>query len=629
MTIPFIDRPGIEPVIAELLALRAELLAAEEAASACLNPIHPNFRESARNLLHYLALRRRDLRPIQQSLAEWGLSSLGRSEAHVLATLEAVLGVLHQLVQRPWPVASADALAIDFVTGTRLLAEHTNMLLGPQPPQRQVRIMVTLPSEAADNYLLVHDLLKQGMNAMRINCAHDDATAWLRMIEHLKRAREALGLPCQIVMDLGGPKLRTGPLATAPAVVKIQPERNLYGEVIAPARIWLTASPASSEPPTLADACLPVSQDWLSQLKPGATIQLTDARQAKRSWTVVDITPAGAWAEATQTAYVTSGLVLKSSLPNKTGDKSRGSVTTLDALPLSENVIPLLSGDLLILTRSLEPGRPATCDSTGKVLTPAHIGCTIPEIFERVQPGESIWFDDGKIGGMIETVETTQLRVRITRSRYQGEKLRGDKGINLPMSDLQLPALTAKDIEDIAFVAQHADIVGLSFVNSAQDIELLQQQLMRQGQRQPAIMLKIETQRGFENLPTMLLTAMQAPCCGVMIARGDLAVECGFERLAEVQEEILWICEAAHVPVIWATQVLETLAKEGMPSRAEITDAAMGHRAECVMLNKGPHVLSAVRVLDDILQRMAAHQTKKQAMLRALQLAHRPIDGVV
>ena len=92
---------------------------------------------------------------------------------------------------------------------------------------------------------------------------------------------------------------------------------------------------------------------------------------------------------------------------------------------------------------------------------------------------------------------------------------------------------------------------------------------------QPAVVLKIETRQGFENLPDILLTAMQSPCCGVMIARGDLAVECGFERLAEVQEEILWIREAAHVPVIWATQVLETLAKDGMPSRAEITDAAM------------------------------------------------------
>ena len=83
-----------------------------------------------------------------------------------------------------------------------------------------------------------------------------------------------------------------------------------------------------------------------------------------------------------------------------------------------------------------------------------------------------------------------------------------------------------------------------------------------------------------------------------MIARGDLAVEVGFERLAEVQEEILWLCEAAHVPVIWATQVLESVAQTGQPSRAEVTDAAMAERAECVMLNKGPHIGEAVRALD-------------------------------
>jgi pyruvate kinase len=107
-----------------------------------------------------------------------------------------------------------------------------------------------------------------------------------------------------------------------------------------------------------------------------------------------------------------------------------------------------------------------------------------------------------------------------------------------------------------------------------------------------------------------------------MIARGDLAVESGFERLAEVQEEILWLCEAAHVPVIWATQVLETLAKRGAPTRAEITDAAMAHRAECVMLNKGPYIIHAVRMLDDILKRMQSHQFKKQSMLRQLGLAY-------
>src|SRR5436853_963876 len=102
---------------------------------------------------------------------------------------------------------------------------------------------------------------------------------------------------------------------------------------------------------------------------------------------------------------------------------------------------------------------------------------------------------------------------------------------------------------------------------------------------------------------------MRSYPAGVMIARGDLAVECGWDRLAEVQEEILWLCEAAHLPVVWATQVLETLAKTGLPSRAEITDAAMAQRAECVMLNKGPHVEEAIRTLADILERMQAHQS--------------------
>ena len=216
----------------------------------------------------------------------------------------------------------------------------------------------------------------------------------------------------------------------------------------------------------------------------------------------------------------------------------------------------------------------------------------------------------------------TRVLVRITQRTRRRRKAAERQGNQPPREQPSARGPDAKDLEDLSFVAEHADVVELSFANSAQDVELLQQHLARLGSRQPAIVLKIETRRGFENLPDMLLTAMRAPCCGVMIARGDLAVECGFERLAEVQEEILWICEAAHVPVIWATQVLETLAKEGMPSRAEITDAAMGHRAECVMLNKGPHMVSAVRVLDDILRRMQAHQAKKRSMLRELRLAH-------
>ena len=78
---------------------------------------------------------------------------------------------------------------------------------------------------------------------------------------------------------------------------------------------------------------------------------------------------------------------------------------------------------------------------------------------------------------------------------------------------------------------------------------------------------------------------------------------------------------AAHVPVIWATQVLESLAKKGLPSCAEVTDAAMGGRAECVMLNKGPHMLHTVEFLSDVLQRMQEHQEKKLSMLRRLHVS--------
>ena len=164
-------------------------------------------------------------------------------------------------------------------------------------------------------------------------------------------------------------------------------------------------------------------------------------------------------------------------------------------------------------------------------------------------------------------------------------------------------------------------MLGLSFVRRAGDVELLQQHLARLQAPDLGIVLKIENRSAFEQLPELLLTGMRSRSLGVMIARGDLAVEVGWERLAEVQEEILWLAEAAHVPVIWATQVLETLTKRGLPSRAEITDAAMGERAECVMLNKGPYIVETVRFLNGVLERMDAHQTKRRTMMRRLSVS--------
>lgn len=605
----------LDAVLRDLLDLQEDVLAAPAHSQGRLAKLHANYRWSARNLLQYLALRRRDLRPLQHRLACLGLSSLGRCESHVLATVETVLHVVHRLAGRTTP-ADPQESSLDFASGRRLLADHTDALLGPATSGRGVRIMVTMPSEAADDPLLIHKLLQQGMNCMRINCAHDDPAVWSRMIEHLRRAERALNRSCRLVMDLAGPKLRTGPLDSQLAVARIRPQRDAYGRVTSPARVWLTAD---AQPPVPADACLSVPREWLARLKRGTDIRLCDARGATRSLEVVEVIQGGCWAEACKTIYVVPGTVLTS---GQRTTKRKYREAAVSAIPSGEPAIVLRRGDVLHVTRDQRPGRPAAVDADGTVLTSATIGCTLPEVCDDVRPGETIWFDDGKIGGVVEVVEQQRMVVRITHAREQGDKLRGDKGINLPESRLRLPALTSKDLEDLAFVAEHADVVELSFANTIEDVESLQDHLARAGDRQPAIVLKIETRRGFENLPDMLLTAMRAPSCGVMIARGDLAVECGFERLAEVQEEILWLCEAAHVPVIWATQVLESLAKDGMPSRAEITDAAMGDRAECVMLNKGPHMLSAVRLLDDILRRMQEHQTKKRAMLRELRLAH-------
>jgi pyruvate kinase len=212
------------------------------------------------------------------------------------------------------------------------------------------------------------------------------------------------------------------------------------------------------------------------------------------------------------------------------------------------------------------------------------------------------------------------LRVEITQARPGGSRLRAEKGINLPDSTLRVAGLTPKDAEDLPFIAAHADLVGLSFVRAPAAVHELQARLERLGgrARDPGVVLKIETRAGFAQLPRLLLAAMRSPAYGVMIARGDLAIEAGYARLAEVQEEILWLCEAGHAPVIWATQVLESVAQTGQPTRAEVTDAAMAVRAECVMLNKGPHVVRAVRALDDILRRMQGHQSKKVALLRRL-----------
>ena len=348
----------------------------------------------------------------------------------------------------------------------------------------------------------------------------------------------------------------------------------------------------------------------------GDAIEFDDDRGRSRRLIVRARDGAALIAELDRTAYMASGTVLRF-------DDSVAMIGEAHCRCPADRAEPVpQKGDTLLLTPDSLPGRLAIRDHEGRLAQPASIGITLPEVFRDVRPGEPIWFDDGKIGGVVARRGCgTDCRGDHACAPERGEAGRR-KGHQSAGHTLRLAALTAKDTEDLAFVAAHADLVAILVRSPGRGRSSVAAAAGRAARRQVGIVLKIETRQAFNELPALLLAAMRGERFGVMIARGDLAVECGFERMAEVQEEILWICEAAHTPVIWATQVLESLAKTGLPSRAEVTDAAMSERAECVMLNKGPFVREAVATLDDILRRMEAHQSKRRAMLRPLHVAH-------
>jgi pyruvate kinase len=599
---------------ATLRGLRSRMI--DLAKQADVSSFGPN-RESARNLLHYVALRRFDLRSIQVQLARLGLSSLGRSESDTLYNLDAVLARLRDIEGRS-PQLPRPGERGARVEGIRRLERNASELLGPAHSGRRTRIMVTMPVEAATNYPLVRDLLEAGMDCMRVNCAHDTEAEWAGMVANLRRAQRTLGRRCRIQMDLGGPKLRTGPIEAGPPVLKIRPRRDEFGRVARPAAVWLTPSDYPDAAPAGIDAVLPVSREWLAARRPRDRVRFVDARGATRSMRIVRSIDASLLAELRRTAYLTPATEL-----SVTGTRRRHATTRVGPLPPREGSIHLETGDLLDVTARPVPGHAAPPRRGGRRGAPGLISCTLPEALSAVRPGFRIWFDDGKIGGVVRTASAARLRVEITHTAPGGSTLRADKGINIPDIELDLSPLTEEDRRHLKFIVGHADIVGYSFVHSASDVDLLRRELSRLAHPTMGIVLKIETRTAFENLPAILLAALRARKVGVMIARGDLAVEAGYERLAEVQEEILWLCEAAHLPSIWATDVLQGLAKTGQPTRAEVTDAAMGQRSECVMLNKGPHIVPAVRALDSILRRMEAHQEKKSARFRHLSVAER------
>ena len=481
-----------EALLSEMLELRARVAAegADIVAELTEGAGASQAGERIANLGHYLALRHRDIRPLQRRLMRHGLSSLGRLESRVLPTLDAVIVALSVLAGRSCPVEAPSEES--FFHGEAELDRHADELFGPPPARRRGRIMVTLPGEAAGDAALVLRLAEAGMDLARINCAHDDRNAWTAMASHVRNASSCTGRAIRILMDVAGPKIRT---------------------------------------------------------------------------------------------------------------------EAVDALASDKR---LTEGDLLLLQAAGQPKATAVAPFAATV--------SLPEIVTRLRIGDRVRYDDGKVEGIVESCSGGRAAVRVRRARSGGVKLKAEKGLNLPDTALGLSPLTAKDESDLDAVIEAADMIGYSFVSHADDIDLLEDVLRRKGAgaKPLGLIAKIERPEAVSNLPRLIARAAGSRPFGIMIARGDLAAEIGFERLAEMQEEILWLCEAARIPVVWATQVLEDLVKHGLPSRGEMTDAAMAARAECVMLNKGPEVVAAVESLDRLMARMDGHLFKKTPKLRAL-----------
>jgi pyruvate kinase len=593
----YIDMPPVAEhhTLQTIDRLIANLQHAERKHQTDIEKVHVDFRESARNLIHYFELRKEDQRHLQHELGAMGLSRLARAEEHVLSSLTQTA---HWIYLKGGHEPSALADPPEHVLSKDLLTHHTKKVLGPADSHRRARIMVTMPTDIIHDPQLVVNMIQSGMNVARINCAHDDETIWLQMIEVIRNASEALAKPVKIVMDLAGPKLRTGAIEDGPAVIRISPKRDGYGNPIEAGKLVCYTQNQAIEPKGL-----PLVGNVNPAELDGNVYSFRDARGKKRKL-LFSIEPDNVLvASFDRTTYLLAGTPLNPTTQNLPH-------LSIGPIPPKRGALVLSVGDYLRVDLDSSPG---TNEIEGSI---ARVPCTLPEAIMAAQKGHKIYFDDGKIKGEIVEKNESGVVVRITRTTKPNTKLRAEKGINLPDTQIPIRGLTQKDRHDLRFIAQHADGVNVSFLSSPCDIRDLLEVLQQiNAPENLAVILKIETRQAFVELRDILLTSMQWPTLGIMIARGDLALETGWENMGRVQKEIIKMTAAAHVPVIWATQVLDNLAKKGYPSRSEVTDAMSSIRSECVMLNKGPYILKAIQFLDRILAETEEFQQKNYAML--------------
>ncbi|MFY8213937.1 MAG: pyruvate kinase [Flavobacterium sp.] len=197
-----------------------------------------------------------------------------------------------------------------------------------------------------------------------------------------------------------------------------------------------------------------------------------------------------------------------------------------------------------------------------------------------VNPGERILLDDGKL--IFEAVETNR-KTEVLCKVIQGGPLKSKKGVNLPNTKVSLPALTKKDIKDALFaIEQKVDWIALSFVRTAEDLMELQDLISANSEHKIPIIAKIEKPEGVANIDKIV-----AYCDGLMVARGDLGVEVPAHEVPLIQKKLVHRAKTARIPVIIATQMMETMITSMTPTRAEVNDVANSvmDGADAVMLS--------------------------------------------
>ena len=543
----------------------------------------PQQRRSAVNLAHYLGLRKQQVRQLQLDLAGLGLSSLGRSEGHVRDTL------LRLSAWLDLPRSGARALkdALDTDAAERALHDNTRALFGPHPADRHVHIMVTAPDAAEVTRVWADRVLRAGANILRINAAHESPAEWLHIVEMVRARAAALKKAVKVFVDLPGPKLRAEIRRTQAAVLHFPRTKNRLGQSVGPVSLQLV--PRFGAPPQV-----PLPVDWFGRMRIGDVLRLRDAGDRSRELVICETSAEGARAECTRSLFITPGLAV---------EWRRGRRRLARA---GIGAMPRVPCDVL-----LDRGSRFLLNESGSAPAAQHLPvlrCPEPGVLAQVKRGERVVLDDGRIVAVVESAGPDGLQCRVTQTAKSPARLRSGKGLAFPDSHVSLPSFGAEDEVALEFALAHADGVDVSFVNSRRDVDRIVKRLQAQAKPGFGLVLKLETQGAIRNLPDILFAALRYQPAGLMIARGDLAVEASFEQLAELQEEILGFGEACHLPVIWATQVLDALAHTGVPTRAEITDAAMSMRAECVMLNKGPYVAEATRMLARVIRDMEPRQ---------------------